>query len=406
MTAPKQAPETTKRSLVWPAEVMTAIKRLDEVKRTLKELFVERDLAIDLMALAAVCQEHLLLLGPPGTAKTELVNRFSDLIQARRFHYLLTRFTEPTEVFGPLDLEKFQKGMFQIRTDGMLPEAEVAFLDEVFQGSSAILNGFVTLVHERVFYNGSVRQPVPLLCLIGASNELPDEPVLRAFADRFILRVQVDPVSTDRLGDLLDVGWSRLELDRIQATQGKAGQVLAPLTVPQLKALYGRLESVKVDAIQPVYADILKELRSEGLNLSDRRAVKGLKLVAAAALLRGSDKAEPQDFWPLNHIWSRPEEAASLANVIQPRVAEAGGPAMSLARPASEILEDLEVLEGQLSGLRRETQVVAHLGRYNELRREAGRNHRDNTELKTRITAAIDRLMGLLTTLQQEAGHV
>jgi MoxR-like ATPase len=405
MTAPKPTPEPAKRPAAWPPEVLTAIKRLDEVKRTLKELFVERDQAVDLMALAAVCQEHLLLLGPPGTAKTELVNRFSELVQARRFHYLLTRFTEPTEVFGPLDLEAFQQGRFHIRTDGMLPEAEIAFLDEVFQGSSAILNGFLTLVNERVFHNGSVRQDVPLLCLVGASNELPDEPVLRAFADRFVLRLQVDAVSAERLGDLVDIGWNRLELDRIQAAQGKAGRVLAPLAVEQLKALNGRLAEVKVDALQPVYADLLKELRAEGLTLSDRRAVKGLKLVAAAALLRGADRAEPQDFWPLNHIWSLPEEAAPLANVVQPRVAEAGGPALSLARPATEILEDLDVLEGQESGLRRETQVVAHLGRYNELRREATRQHRDNATLRARLDTAIERLMGQLTTLQ-EGGHV
>ena len=161
--------------------------------------FDERDEAVDLLTLAAVCQEHLLLIGPPGTAKTELVRRFTELIDAQRFHYLLTRFTEPSELFGPLDLAAFHDRRFHIRTDGMLPTAEIAFLDEVFQGSSAILNTLLTLVNERVFYNGATPQPVPLISLIGASNDLPDDPVLRAFADRFPLRVQVEPVADDGL---------------------------------------------------------------------------------------------------------------------------------------------------------------------------------------------------------------
>src|SRR5262249_38162923 len=137
-------------------------------------------------------------------------------VDARGFHYLLTRFTEPSELFGPLDLEKFQDGTFHIRTEGMLPEAQIAFLDEVFQGSSAILNSLLTLVNERVFHNGSYRQPVPLITLVGASNSLPDDPAVYAFADRFVLRLQVDRVPDERLDELIGQGWE-LELARIEA---------------------------------------------------------------------------------------------------------------------------------------------------------------------------------------------
>src|SRR5437870_1845633 len=166
--------------MTWPKPIQDTIRRLQYVQQTLKESFVERDLPIDLLVLAAICQEHLLLLGPPGTAKTELINRFTELIDARRFHYLLTRFTEPSEIFGPLDLALFQEGTYRVRTTSMLPESEIAFLDEVFQGSSAILNGFLTLIHERVYYNGSTVQPEQLLRLVGASKALPEEPAPRA----------------------------------------------------------------------------------------------------------------------------------------------------------------------------------------------------------------------------------
>jgi len=123
----------------WPKETVTVIERLEGIQADLCNRFVERDWAIKLLTLAAVCREHVLLVGPPGTAKTQLVTRFAECMQARQFSYLLTRFTEPSELFGPLDLERFHEGVYEIRTDGMLPMADMAFLDEVFEGSSAIL---------------------------------------------------------------------------------------------------------------------------------------------------------------------------------------------------------------------------------------------------------------------------
>jgi MoxR-like ATPase len=384
----------------WTKETRESIKRLQYVERTLKDLFIDRDLVIELLVLAAVCQEHLLLLGPPGTAKTELVNRFTDLVQARRFHYLLTRFTEPSEVFGPLDLQEFQKGTYRIRTADMLPEAEVAFLDEIFQGSSAILNGFLALVNERVFYNGSERQIVPLICLVGASNLLPEDPVLRAFADRFALRVQVGPVAPDRIEVLVDRGW-QLERSRIEATQqGRIRTADPAIEVADLKALHGRLREVGLKEIRPVYTQIIKEVRAQGVDVSDRRAIKGLKLVAGAALLRGTEHAGLQDLWPLNHIWSRPEEAHSLANIVQPRVAEGGGAVRDLSRPEAQIIEELAVLDEQAGSMRRETEVVAHLGRYNDLLNEARRDHQGNAALLERIQTSIEQLMGVLAYLE------
>jgi MoxR-like ATPase len=134
---------------------LRTIRSLQAVSRDLDARFVGRGDATALLVLAVVAREHVLLIGPPGTARTDLIQRFAALIQARRFNYLLTRFTEPSEIFGPLDFELFQTGSYQIRTADMLPAAEVVFLDEVFQGSSAILNTLLTLINERRFYNGA-----------------------------------------------------------------------------------------------------------------------------------------------------------------------------------------------------------------------------------------------------------
>jgi MoxR-like ATPase len=380
----------------WPKPTLRILKRLKNLQHILKDTFTNREIAVDLLVLAAVCQEHLLLLGPPGTAKTDLLSRFTGMVEARGFHYLLTRFTEPSEIFGPLDLEKFQSGAFHIRTQGMLPEAQVVFLDEVFQGSSAILNSLLTLVNERVFHNGNERQRVPLITLVGASNNLPDDPWLRAFADRFALRLMVDHVPEDRLDDLLATGW-QLELARIREAsheaEGGAVQTLPELKVEDLLGLHGRLAEVDVQPVQPLYGAVVRELRAEGVELSDRRVVKGLKLVAGAALLREGTEAGPQDLWPLLHVWSRNEEVEPLRKVVQPRVEEAGGPVLAAVRPQEDLLLDLQVLEGQEPALRSEVALGAHLMALSRLRREALADHRGDAALCRRVDAVIQRVM-------------
>jgi MoxR-like ATPase len=283
----------------WPKSTLETIQRLDLVKDTLKAQFIDRDTAVDLLALATVCHEHLLLIGSPGTAKTQLVTHYTQMIDASGFHYLLTRFTEPSELFGPLDLEKFQEGTYHIRTENMLPEAQVVFLDEVFQGSSAILNTLLTLVNERIFYNGADHQRSPLLTMVGASNLLPDDPWLQAFADRFALRLYLPPVVDEHLDELMTQGW-QLELQQIEtdqlATQGQAAHQLANIKINTLLELHSRLAEIKLTQIKPIYTSIVRELRAEGIELSDRRVIKGLKLIAGATLLRKETIADAQYF--------------------------------------------------------------------------------------------------------------
>ncbi len=387
--------------LSWDNKTLATLKRLNHVKRLLTDLFVDRDMAVELLILASVCQEHLLLIGAPGTAKTELVTRYAELVDARHFHYLLTRFSEPSELFGPLDLQAFQQGTFHIRTESMLPEAQIAFLDEVFQGSSAILNTLLTLVNERVFYNGSIRQRAPLLSLIGASNALPDDPSLQAFADRFVLRLQLELVPDGRLEELLSQGW-QLELQRLEAAHAPAqsARLLAGVKSDDLLELHHRLAEVDMSRIQPLYANVVRELRAEGIELSDRRVVKGMKLIAGATLLREGSLADARDLWPLNHFWSRPEEAAAARTVVQPRVAEAGGPALALSRSTDDIVEDIAVLQSQAPAVRTEVALGAHLMALNRLRREVLKDHRDNPDLRQRIEAAIEENLNRLERMQ------
>jgi hypothetical protein len=170
------------------------------------EGLVDRELLVEAIALCAVAGEHLLVVGPPGTAKSQAVRSVAQLLGGRYFEYLLGRFSEPSEIFGPVDLRRLREGVVEVSTDGMLPEADIAFLDEVFLGSTAILNTLLGLLNERVYRRGSTARRVPLRVCVGATNTLPEEPALAAFADRFLARVFVEPIPDALLEDLLRAG--------------------------------------------------------------------------------------------------------------------------------------------------------------------------------------------------------
>jgi MoxR-like ATPase len=296
----------------WPEATIGVVHRLDAIRRTLEARFVARTEAIRLLVLAAVCREHLLLLGPPGTAKTELITRFAELIDARHFRYLLTRFTEPAEIFGPLDFQRFREGEYHVRTTGMLPEANVVFLDEVFHGSSAILNTLLTLLNERRFDNGSETRTTPLVSLFGAAAELPEDPALAAFADRFLLRLRVEPVARLRLPELLERGWAQEQ----ETLAGTRGTEQAMLRIDELEALTPQLRKVDLGRVRGPYGEIVAELGAQGVVLSDRRIVRGQKLIAGAAVLRLAEVADVADLWPLRHLWAGGDDARAIEEVV------------------------------------------------------------------------------------------
>src|SRR5438477_8801835 len=186
-----------------------AVDRLQvEVVEVLKRRFVGRDEVIDLIALAATAGEHLFLHGPPGTAKSALIRQFAMAVRGSYFEYLLTRFSEPNEVFGPIDLVRLREGTVATVTTGMLPQGEFVFLDELFNANSAILNNLLTVLNERIYRRGSETHQLPLLSLFAASNHLPEDEALRALFDRFLLRCHVDNLKPEAMPRLLQAGWA------------------------------------------------------------------------------------------------------------------------------------------------------------------------------------------------------
>src|SRR3982751_4716207 len=153
-------------------------QRLDRFRKSLGRFFVKKQDLIDLMLVAAIAQEPLLLVGPPGTAKSDLVLKFKDalgLADGDYFEYMLTRFTEPSEIIGPIDINLLREGRYVRREQGKLPTAQLAFLDEIFKSNSAILNILLTIINERKFYQDGVPQPVRLQVLFAATNEVPEQ---------------------------------------------------------------------------------------------------------------------------------------------------------------------------------------------------------------------------------------
>src|SRR6476660_4359556 len=170
-------------------ELQSAASSLQRALAVASQSLVEREAVVQLVGLCAVAGEHLLVIGPPGTAKSEAVRRVARALGGQVFEYLLGRFTEPSEIFGPIDLRRLKEGVVETETAGMLPEAQFAFLDEVFRASTAILNTLLGILNERVFRRGHSVIQCPLRVCVGASNVLPEDDSLAAFADRFLVRI-------------------------------------------------------------------------------------------------------------------------------------------------------------------------------------------------------------------------
>ena len=277
-----------------------------EVVDVLKRRFVGRDEVIDLIALAVVAGEHLFLYGPPGTAKSALIRQFASAVKGRYFEYMLTRFSEPNEIFGPIDLVRLREGTVATVTAGMLPEAEFVFLDELFNANSAILNNLLTVLNERVYRRGAETHRLPMLSLFSASNHLPEDEALGALFDRFLLRCRVDNLRREAMPRLLAAGWA---LER-------AAPVRSSVTADDLRSLSRQVYEVDLGHVSELYAEVVFKVRDLGVAFSDRRAVKAMKLVAASAVLCGRPSATAADLWPLRYVWDREEQIGPLGALV------------------------------------------------------------------------------------------
>lgn len=292
---------------------MNKIEKLHAVLEFVKAAFVGKDDIVDLLGISLVARENTFLFGPPGTAKSAIVRLLAQCItNGKNFEYLLTRFTEPNEIFGPFDIRKLKEGELVTNTEGMMPEASLVFLDEIFNANSAILNSLLTALNERTFRRGKELRHLPALMFVGASNALPEDEALNALLDRFLIRVQCNYVDTDKLEEVLMAGW------RLESSQNATIPGISP---EEIQALQRQRRQVDLSEIRPALVSLIHALRNAGIKVSDRRAVKIQNLLAASALICQRDKAILSDFWVLKYIWDTEEQIEILAGIVEQSMA-------------------------------------------------------------------------------------
>ncbi|HVZ74387.1 MAG TPA: AAA family ATPase [Polyangia bacterium] len=315
MSAPEPVPGAEHPAV--DGELARVAHKLREVARALDERYLDKAEIVRLLLVTLVAGEHMLIVGPPGTAKSALVRHLARLVDARYFEYLLTRFSEPNEIFGPVDIKAFREGTFVRRVDAMLPDAEIVFLDEIFKSNSAILNALLSILNERRFFTGSATIQVPLCSLYGATNEVPNDEALSAVFDRFLVRAQSENLDSFHFHGLVERGL-RAEAEALAgAAAGPASPILAIADVRRAQARLPALMRFSEEFLAR-YKGLVFQIRSEGVTLSDRRVVKLLKLFAASALVDGRVAANDGDFFVLRHVWNSVDQIPLLEDIVNP----------------------------------------------------------------------------------------
>lgn len=311
-------------------ELQLSQKLKETILSPMKQTFVGKDEIIDLLGICLVARENLFLLGPPGTAKSALVQDLARRIEGNIFDYLLTRFTEPNEIFGPFDIRKLREGELITNTEGMLPEATFVFLDELLNANSAILNSLLMVLNERVFRRGRETRALPTLMVVGASNHLPEDNALGALFDRFLVRVQCENVEPDQLSQVLTAGW-KLDADKQLP--------LKTMSIDDIRMLQSILHKADFTSVQSDYVDLIHRMRRAGITVSDRRAVKLQRLLAASAILSGRLNVNRTDFWILRSIWHTEEQIEILASLVADAIEKASEDEKQTGHPRSRIAD-------------------------------------------------------------------
>jgi MoxR-like ATPase len=334
---------------------VTITEKFQHARQRMFECLLERDEEIDLLFIALIAEEHLVLVGNPGLGKSLLLRALSRWLNGSYFEYLMTRYTEPVELFGPVSIKRDE---VRLLTEGMLPDAELVFLSEIFKGSSAILNCLLGVLNERVFRYGRQVVPCRLQLCLGDSNEWPNAQEggesLGALYDRFLLRKKVRPLagmdSKEKLlfADNLEPTFSpEMTPGRDELIEARTSAQRLPISA-EAKELYLRLWNT---------------LRLEGIMPGDRRMRKSVKAVRACAWLEGATEVQPVHLEVLKHcLWEdplgHPEKCAKIilsnVNPGYDRFIELMSDIEKMETPStfSAMLQSISLLEGHLTKLK------------------------------------------------------
>ena len=317
------------------------IERFKLLLREMNRGIYEKETEISLSLLAALAGESIILLGPPGVAKSmvarQLKNAFRD---AHSFEYLMSRFSTPDEIFGPVSIQKLKTSdTYERAVDGYLPTADVVFLDEIWKAGPAIQNTLLTVINEKIFRNGNREMHLPLKLLVAASNELPAKGEgLEALWDRFVIRIESRPMEKNFRAMLLEVK-SSLEVkseerrvknstdlfeDTISDEQIGADVSILPAEYAEWSQAIDKI-GVKEEVLDAI-SRIRKALRAVNVDeaaerrniyVSDRRWKNIVRLLRTSAFMQDREEVDICDLLPIYHcLWQEPEERDAIRSIV------------------------------------------------------------------------------------------
>lgn len=324
--------------------------RQNRIHALLKQLSAgmhEREQIIAVALLGAIAGHNTFLYGPPGTAKSLISRRLAAAFKSKSyFECLMNRFSTPEEVFGPVSIKELKEDRYVRKTEGYLPTAEFAFLDEIWKSSPAILNNLLTIINEHLFKNGSERVKVPLKSLIVASNEVPSENQgLDALYDRFIVRLHVPPIQESKNFENLLQSRPSSDAPEIDANLVIDEQELAQWRDQILDVQISKDTMQIVDYIRQELADNFDELNAY---VSDRRWQRAAMLMKASAFCNGRNETNHSDAVLLKHcLWTTPENREKVAEIVMEAIRECG---FDSGFDLAELDERKEMLDREIKG--------------------------------------------------------
>lgn len=361
-----------------PAMLQNAQAKMARIAVEMNNMFVERDDLIKLMMLAVTTGTNLLMLGPPGTAKSAITYELCGRVEnANYFQWMLNKTSDPSEILGPFSVKAMENDHFMRMTAGKLPEAHIAFMDEVFKSNAPTLNALLTIMNEHIFYNDGKPQDVPLITMIGASNEPPEDESLDAMYDRFIFRMNVAYVKDAGNKKRMHANY----IDNRAGVLGLAGKTT--ITLDELLCLQKASQSVKVpkDIINK-FIRLISDLDRQAIHVSDRRQNECFKVMQGSAILRGSNVVGLDDFKSLIYVlWEKEEHIPLIESTILKMVNPYDDRFKELKENFNQVKSDIESITDTTQKSKKAIEskgVIEKLvGKVNKLINEASKNGKD-----------------------------
>lgn len=350
--------------------------KLQNFRSSLNTSFLEREDVIDGLLASVIAKQNAFLFGLPGTGKSELVRAVSNGFQGSKFFgYLLSPTTDPSELFGPVAVSKLLKDEYTRDTDGYLPSSNIAFLDELFRGSSAVLNSLLTILNERTFNNGKQLITTPIQSIVAATNSFPQEEALQAFCDRFLFR----PTITG-----LQKPTSRRLLDQWALGIIKRPVVESELSYEDLTTLNEELDNIKIsEEFLDRFSQVFDLLSSRGISISDRRRVQILKFMRGWALVQGDDTVYAEHLHkPLIHIiYQNTDDIGVIREVLAQAIPTAEKMIADIKRAHGGLLSEYHSVQSQ------ECKAVHDL---NKLVTKLRKSHNDLNVLDQKLSSILE----------------